>query len=54
MPVKEKKDIIDPVNDYIMKKNYMQKFRKSKEEIKQERLNKLKNKKEKEQKEKNK
>ena len=33
-PIKENENIVDPVNDYIMKKNYMAKFRKSKEEIK--------------------
>ena len=37
-PIKEKTNIVDPVNDYIMKKNYMAKFKKSKEEIKKERL----------------
>ena len=35
------KNIVDPVNDYIMKKKYLQKFKKSKEEIKKERLEKL-------------
>ena len=37
-PIKEDSNVIDPVNDYIMKKNYMAKFKKSKEEIKKERL----------------
>ena len=37
-PVKEDSNVVDPVNDYIMKKNYMVKFKKSKEEIKKERL----------------
>ena len=37
-PIKENQNIVDPVNDYIMKKNYMDKFKKSKEEIRQERL----------------
>ena len=37
-PIKEDKNVVDPVNDYIMKKNYMAKFKKSKEEIKKERL----------------
>ena len=37
-PIKEKTNIVDPVNDYIMKKNYMAKFKKSKEELKKERL----------------
>ena len=35
------KNIVDPVNDYIMKKKYLQKFKKSKEEIKKERLEKI-------------
>ena len=35
------KNIVDPVNDYIMKKKYLQKFKKTKEEIKKERLEKL-------------
>ena len=47
-PVNENKNkennIIDPVNDYIMKKKYLQKFKKSKEEIKKERLEKKLNK----------
>ena len=29
-------NVVDPVNDYIMKKKYLQKFKKSKEEIKKE------------------
>ena len=37
-PIKEDSNVVDPVNDYIMKKNYMAKFKKSKEEIKKERL----------------
>ena len=37
-PIKEDTNVVDPVNDYIMKKNYMAKFKKSKEEIKKERL----------------
>ena len=37
-PIKEDNNVVDPVNDYIMKKNYMAKFKKSKEEIKKERL----------------
>ena len=35
------KNVVDPVNDYIMKKKYLQKFKKSKEDIKKERLEKL-------------
>ena len=35
-PIKEDSNVVDPVNDYIMKKNYMAKFKKSKEEIKKE------------------
>ena len=35
------KNVVDPVNDYIMKKKYLQKFKKSKEEIKKERLEKI-------------
>ena len=34
------KEIIDPVNDYIMNKKYKQKFRKSKTDIKKEKINK--------------
>ena len=41
------KNVVDPVNDYIMKKKYLQKFKKSKEEIRKEKseknLNKNKN-----------
>ena len=37
-------NVVDPVNDYIMKKKYLQKFKKSKEEIKKERLEKKLNK----------
>ena len=37
---KNKKEIIDPVNDYIMNKKYKQKFRKSKTDIKKEKINK--------------
>ena len=37
---KSKKEIIDPVNDYIMNKKYKQKFRKSKTDIKKEKINK--------------
>ena len=37
---KNKKEIIDPVNDYIMNKKYKQKFRKSKTDIKKENINK--------------
>ena len=36
----KEKIVVDPVNDYIMNKKYLQKFRKSKEEIKKERLEK--------------
>ena len=39
-PILENENIVDPVNDYIMKKNYMAKFRKTKEEIKKEKINK--------------
>ena len=49
---KRKNDVIDPVNDYIMNKKYKQKFRKSKTEIKKEKINKDKKEK-KEKKEKN-
>ena len=41
------KNVVDPVNDYIMKKKYLQKFKKPKEDIKKEKI-------EKEKKEKNK
>ena len=41
---KNKKEIIDPVNDYIMNKKYKQKFRKSKTDLKKEKINKEKNK----------
>ena len=41
------KNVVDPVNDYIMQKKYLQKFKKSKEDIKKEKI-------EKEKKEKNK
>ena len=37
---KNKKEVIDPVNEYIMNKKYKQKFRKSKAEIKKEKINK--------------
>ena len=37
---KNKKEIIDPVNDYIMNKKYKQKFRKSKADLKKEKINK--------------
>ena len=35
-----KNEIIDPVNDYIMNKKYKQKFRKSKTDVKKEKINK--------------
>ena len=43
-PDNKNKNIVDPVNDYIMKKKYLQKFKKSKEDIKKEKLEKEKNK----------
>ena len=36
----DNKNVLDPVNDYILQKKYLQKFRKSKEEIKKEKLEK--------------
>ena len=39
--INKNKNVVDPVNDYIMKKKYLQKFKKSKEDIKKERLEKL-------------
>ena len=38
--VNKNKNIVDPVNDYIMQKKYLQKFKKSKEDIKKEKIEK--------------